>query len=138
MKWDRLLSYLLAVFTTVTNYFLGGFDTALQTLCMFMVLDYITGITAAHRNEEVSSSKCRKGINRKIMILVVVGVAVAIDRVTNAQGMIRNMVIFFYTSMEGISILENAARMGVPIPEFLTKALIQLKEGNKKSKKEND
>lgn len=138
MKWDRTFSLSVAVVTTVMNYVFGGFDTALQTLCLFMVLDYLTGITAAHKNEDVSSSKCREGIKRKVAVLVIVAVGVAIDRVTTANGMIRNMVIFFYISMEGISILENTSRMGVPIPEILNKALVQLKEGNKKEKRRDD
>ena len=74
-------------------------------------------------------------ILKKVTILITVAVGVIVDKTTGGQGLVRSMVILFYAGLEGISILENAGRMGVPIPEKLQDALIQLKEGNKKEVK---
>ncbi|WP_039232440.1 phage holin family protein, partial [Clostridium novyi] len=114
------------------NHFLGGWDTILQTLMLLMMLDYITGIICAGKDKSLSSSAGFKGLCKKIIILIIVGVGVSVDNATGANGMIRSMLIFFYASMEGISILENATRAGVPVPKQLKETLVQLREGNKK------
>ena len=138
MKWDKILSTIIAGVGACANYFFGGWDMALKTLALFMILDYLTGLICAGKDKMISSSTGFKGIGKKILILIIVGVAVSIDNVTGANGMVRSMIIFFYASMEGISILENAARAGVPVPEQLKNMLIQLKEGNKKAIKEQE
>ncbi|EJO5349395.1 phage holin family protein [Clostridium botulinum] len=132
MKWNRILSTIIAGAGAYANYFFGGLDKALKTLLLLMILDYISGLICAGKDKTISSSAGFKGLGKKIIILIIVGVGVSIDNVTGAQGMIRSMVIFFYASMEGISILENATRVGVPVPDGLKNMLIQLKEGNKK------
>ncbi len=113
--------------------FLGGWDMGLQVLVLFMIMDYMTGISRAYKDKELSSAIGIDGILKKIMILFIVAVAVGIDNVTGANGIIRQASIWFYIGMEGISIMENAARIGVPIPEKIKDALLQIKDGGKKS-----
>lgn len=136
MKWDKTVSSIIAILGGLVNYLWGGWDMALRTLLLFMVLDYVLGVICGFKEQELSSDVAFKGILKKVTILIVVTVGVAIDGAVNTQGLIRSMVIFFYAGLEGISILENAGRMGVPIPDKLKDALIQLKEGNKKEVKE--
>jgi len=135
MKLDKIFSSTVAIFGSAINYLWGGWDMALRTLLLFMLLDYILGVICGIKDKKLSSEIAFKGIFKKITILIVVAVGVSLDNMTNAQGLIRGLVIFFYMGLEGISILENAARMGVPIPDKLKDVLVQLKEGNKKELK---
>ena len=135
MKWDKILSSIIAGLGACANYFFGGLDMALKTLLLLMVLDYITGLICAGKDKALSSSTGFKGLCKKILILIIVGVSVSVDNATGTNGIVRSMVIFFYASMEGISILENATRAGVPVPEQLKEMLVQLKKGNKKEVK---
>lgn len=136
MKWDKTVSSVIAILGGLVNYLWGGWDMALRTLFLFMVLDYVLGVICGFKEQELSSEVAFKGILKKITILIIVAVAVSLDNTFNTQGTIKSMTIFFYAGLEGISILENAGRMGVPIPGKLKEALIQLKEGNKKEVKE--
>ncbi|WP_283591350.1 phage holin family protein [Clostridium butanoliproducens] len=138
LQWDRFISTVVAGAGTCANYFFGGLDMALKTLLLLMVLDYITGLICAGKDKSLSSSAGFKGLAKKIIILIIVGVGVSVDNATGANGIVRSMVIFFYASMEGISILENATRAGVPIPDKLKDMLVQLKEGNKKEIKREE
>jgi len=133
MKWDKILSTSLAILGGCVNYLWGGWDMVLKTLVLFMVLDYVLGVICGFKDKKLSSAVAFKGIFKKITILIVIAVAVHLDNLFNTQGTVRSMAIFFYAGLEGISILENAGRMGVPIPEKLKEALVQLKEGNKKA-----
>lgn len=135
MKWDRLVASFTATFGTVATYLWGGTDEVLILLITLMSLDYILGTMCGIREKCLSSEIGFYGILKKVTILIIVAVAVVIDNGTGGQGLIRSMVILFYAGLEGISILENARRMGVPIPEKLNEALIQLREGNKKEVK---
>lgn len=132
MKWDKILSTTIAGLGACANYFFGGLDMALNTLLTLMLLDYITGLICAGKDKTLSSSIGFVGLCKKIIILIIVALGVKVDNITGSTGTIRTLVIFFYASMEGISILENATRAGVPVPEQLKEMLIQLKEGNKK------
>lgn len=132
MNWDKVISAIIAVLGACVNYAFGGLDMALQTLLWMMTLDYCTGLICACKNKSLSSSIGFKGLYKKVMILIIVALAVAIDNITGTNGLTRNLIIFFYASMEGISILENATMIGVPFPEQLKDILIQLKDGNKK------
>ncbi len=137
MKLDKIFSSAVAIFGSAVNYLWGGWDMALRTLLLFMALDYILGLICGTKDKKLSSNTAFRGIFKKITLLIVVAVAVSLDNVTNADGLIRGLVLFFYIALEGISILENAARMGVPIPEKLKDVLVQLKEGNKKENSRN-
>lgn len=137
MRWNKAISMCIAGFGAAANYLWGGVDLALKTLLLFMLLDYITGLICATKDKCLSSAIGFNGILKKVMILIVVAVAVNIDGIINTNGMTRSLVIFFYVSMEGISILENAARMNVLVPDELREKLLQLKDGGKKEVKED-
>ncbi|MBV1819908.1 phage holin family protein [Clostridium cochlearium] len=114
------------------GWILGGADGFLYALIAFVVIDYLTGIMASILEQRLSSEVGFRGIFKKILIFVLVGVANIIDSYLIGNGSaIRTAVIFFYISNEGISILENATRIGLPIPERLKNVLEQLKEENK-------
>ena len=111
----------------------GIWDTALIVLVSFMALDYLTGVLRAWINKEVSSDIGLKGIARKTVIFIVLIVAVLLDRLLNTGTWVfRTLVCYFYIANESISLLENCSALGLPIPEQLKDALIQLKEGEKK------
>lgn len=129
---------IIAVVGTGLTWLLGGWDTALVVLIAFMVLDYITGLLRAWTNKEVSSDVGFKGIARKTVIFIVLIVAVLLDRLLNTGTWVfRTLICYFYIANEGISLLENSIAMGLPVPEQLKNALIQLREGNKKDLKKD-
>lgn len=109
------------------GYFLGGCDGLLIALVVFAVADYLTGVMCAVADKKLSSAVGFKGICRKVLIFLLVGIANIIDvQVIGTGSVIRTAVIFFYLSNEGVSILENAAHLGLPIPEALKAALEQI------------
>ena len=118
------------VFTAVggwLGYFLGGCDGLLIALVVFVVADYITGVMCAVSDKKLSSEVGFEGICRKIIIFLLVGIAHILDVTMIATGsVLRTAVIFFYLSNEGVSLLENAAHLGLPIPEKLKDVLEQL------------
>ena len=119
------------------GWFLGGFDGLLYALLAFIIIDYITGVLCAIENHELSSEVGFKGVTRKCMIILLVGIANIVDiDVIGTGSVLRAAVCFFYISNEGLSILENAAILGLPIPEQLRKVLKQIKNraGNEKLK----
>lgn len=120
------------VFTMIggwLGYFLGGFDGLLYALVVFMAADYITGVMCAVSDKKLSSAVGFKGICRKVLILMLVGIANLLDvQVIGTGAVLRTAVIFFYLSNEGVSLLENAAHLGLPIPEKLKEVLAQLHE----------
>ena len=136
---DNLLNYLkgvVAIVGTALTWFFGAWDTALMVLVCFMVLDYCTGVIRAFINKEVSSDIGLKGIARKTVILIVLIVAVLLDRLLNTGTWVfRTIVCYFYIANEGISLLENCAGLGLPVPESIQNALVQLKDGEKKELK---
>lgn len=114
------------------GYILGGHDSFLYALIAFVVIDYLTGIMLAIIRKEVSSEIGFRGIFKKVMIFLMVAIGHTIDAyLIGNGGAIRTAVIFFYISNEGISILENSANIGLPIPEKLKNILVQLKEDKK-------
>lgn len=122
---------------TGLTWLLGAWDTALVVLVAFMVMDYATGLLRAWINKEVSSDIGLKGIARKAVIFIVLIVAVLLDRLLNTGSWVfRTLICYFYIANEGISLLENCAGLGLPIPEALKNALSQLKDGEKKEIKQ--
>ena len=116
------------------GYFLGGCDGLLLALVLFAVADYITGVMCAVADKKLSSEVGFKGICRKVIIFMLVGIAHIIDVNVIATGsVLRTAVIFFYLSNEGVSLLENAAHLGLPIPEKLKIVLEQLHDRSEKS-----
>ena len=109
------------------GYFVGGWDGMLIALVVLMALDYITGVMCAIADHKLSSSVGFKGICKKVFILMLVGVANIVDvHVVGSGSALRAAVICFYLSNEGVSILENAGHIGLPIPEKLKVVLEQL------------
>ena len=119
-----------AVFTMVggwLGYFLGGCDGLLFALVVFVVMDYVTGVMCAAADRKLSSEVGFKGICRKVLIFMMVGIANVLDVLIIGSGsVLRTAVIFFYLSNEGLSLLENAGHLGLPIPEKLKAVLEQL------------
>ena len=109
------------------GYFLGGLDGLMIALIIFMALDYITGIMCAVIDKRLSSAVGFKGICKKVLILMLVGVANVMDvHVVGTGSALRGAVIAFYLSNEGLSLLENAAHIGLPIPDRMKNVLAQL------------
>ena len=115
------------------GYFLGGCDGLLYALLAFVVLDYITGVMCAVSDKKLSSAVGFKGICRKVLIFSLVGIGNLLDtQVFGETGVLRTAIIFFYLSNEGLSLVENAAYLGLPIPEKLKKVLEQLHDRSEK------
>lgn len=118
------------VFTAVggwLGYFLGGCDGLLIALVVFVAVDYVTGVMCAISDKKLSSEVGFKGICRKVLIFLLVGIANILDvQVIGTGSVLRTAVIFFYLSNEGVSLLENAAHLGLPVPEKMKDILAQL------------
>ena len=109
------------------GYFLGGCDGLLYALLAFVVIDYITGVMCVIADKNLSSEVGFKGICRKVLIFLLVGIANVLDvQVIGTGSVLRTAVIFFYISNEGVSLLENAAHLGLPVPEKIKIVLEQL------------
>lgn len=109
------------------GYFLGGVDGLMTALIIFMVTDYVTGLMCAIVDKQLSSSVGFKGLFKKMLIVILVGIAHIVDmHVVGTGEALRSAVICFYLSNEGVSLLENAAHLGLPIPEKLKAILAQL------------
>ncbi len=115
------------------GWFLGGYDGFIYALIAFVVIDYLLGVMCAILEKHLSSDVGAQGIFKKVVIFSLVGIAHIIDQNIIGDGSaIRTAVIFFYLSNEGISIIENATRLGLPIPSKLRDVLEQLKDGGDK------
>lgn len=115
------------------GYFLGGWDGLLYALIAFVVIDYVTGVMCAISNHTLSSEVGFKGICRKVLIFLLVGIGSILDaHVIGSGSVLRTAVIFFYISNEGVSILANAARLGLPVPEKIKVVLEQLHDRSAK------
>ena len=118
------------------GWLLGGFDGFLYALIAFAVIDYITGVMCAISDKKLSSEVGFNGICRKVLIFVLVGIGNMVDvYVLGEAGVLRTAVIFFYLSNEGVSLLENSAHLGLPIPQKLKSVLEQLHNRNEKEEK---
>lgn len=121
------------------GYFLGGCDGLLYALIAFVVIDYLTGVMCAITDKKLSSAVGFKGIFRKVLIFLLVGIANVIDvEVIGTGAVLRTAVIFFYISNEGVSLLENAGHLGLPIPEKIKTVLEQLHDRAENGKEGNE
>lgn len=131
----NFISTIQVIFAAIGGYigwFLGGIDGFMYALIAFVVIDYITGVMVAILEKKLSSAIGARGIFKKVLIFTLVGVGNLIDLYVIQNGSaIRTAVIFFYLSNEGISIIENAGIIGLPIPEKLKKVLEQLNKEDK-------
>lgn len=115
------------------GWFLGGCDGLLYALIAFVTVDYVTGVMCAVVDRKLSSSVGFKGIFRKVLIFIMVGIAHILDTQVIGNGsVLRTAVIFFYISNEGVSLLENSGHLGLPIPAKLKEVLKQLHERSEK------
>ena len=118
------------------GYFLGGMDGLMIALVVFMALDYITGLMCAVIDKKLSSAVGFKGIFKKVLIFALVGVANILDvNVIGTGSVLRTAIIFFYISNEGVSLIENAGHLGLPIPAKLKAVLEQLHDRAEKEDK---
>ena len=122
---------IFATLLTVFVYLVGGLDVALIALLVAIVLDYLSGIIKAYVTKQLSSQTGFRGIVKKVAVLMIVMLAVLVDRVTGETGAIRTLVIYYFVANEGLSIIENLGQAGVPIPQSIKKALKALKKENK-------
>lgn len=118
------------------GWFLGGCDGLLIALILFMAVDYVTGVMCAVVDKRLSSTVGFKGIFKKVLILMLVGIAHMLDAAVIGTGsVLRTAIIFFYLSNEGVSLLENATHLGLPVPEKLKAVLQQLHDRAEKEGK---
>lgn len=123
------LSTLFTILCTAATYLFGGWDVALAVLIAFMVIDYLTGVVNAILDKRLSSRVGFKGLAKKLFVVLMLIVAVLLDRLVNdGQWIFRTLVAYFYIANEGISIIENIALLGVPIPQKIVEILEQIKE----------
>lgn len=128
-RFLEVLKYFVAILGTMFTWLFGAWDLALTILIVFMVLDYCTGVLKGYVNKELSSDVGLKGLARKAVILIVLIVAVCLDRLLNTgHWVFRTLVAYFYIANEGLSLIENCAALGAPVPSQITDALVQLKE----------
>ena len=129
MKTDSLVSFLIGTFGFFFGAFLGGVDGLMTAVLAFMAIDYVTGMIAAWKDGKLSSRKGFIGLARKVCILFLIAVGHMLDvYVIKGQAAFRTMVIFFFIANEGISILENCGRIGIPIPSKLKDAIEKLRD----------
>jgi len=126
----EVFNTVMAFIGTSFIYLIGGLDVAMACLLVAIVLDYISGIIKAYECKVLSSKIGFRGILKKVGVLLVVMLAVLIDRVTGETGAIRTLVIYYFVANEGLSIVENLAEAGIPIPKSIKKALKALKKEN--------
>lgn len=132
---ESFIKIALASIGTALVYLFGGFDVAMQCLLIAIALDYISGLIKAYNTKQLSSKIGFKGILKKVGILIIVILSVLLDRVAGQTGAIRTLVIYYFVANEGLSILENLAQAGLPIPKAIKNALKALKnQSNGKGK----
>lgn len=127
MDYAKIFRTIVAGLASVATFVFGKPDVWLMSLLAMVIADYISGLAAASINNELSSKVGFNGILKKVMYFFVVAVAHCIDVATGAGGVLQNLTIGFLIANEGISVLENCAKCGIPIPERLLNALAQIK-----------
>lgn len=125
-KYFNSISNIFGIVGGIIVYLLGGWDTLIVVLLTLMCLDFATGILKGIYTKKLSSNAGRKGIVKKISILVIVSVAVMCEKIGIPA--MREITIMFFAVNEGLSILENVSEMGIPIPEQIKNALLQIRE----------
>ena len=126
-NFGKVVYTMIAVILGAVVNALGGFDSALRLLIVLIVADYVTGIAAAIKLQKLDSSVGFTGLIKKVIILILVWVGFELDKSLGSQ-FLRNAIIFFYASNEGVSVLENTSKLGVPYPDKLKDILEQLKD----------
>lgn len=136
--WNAI-QFMFAAIGGWLGYFLGGCDGLLYALIAFVTIDYLTGVMCAINAKTLSSEVGFKGICRKVLIFLMVGIANILDvHVIGTGSVLRTAAIFFYISNEGISLLENASHLGLPVPKKVKDVLEQLHDRAEDEEKEED
>lgn len=135
---DVLIKSFIFTFGGFCGYFLGGWDTTLRVLLIMAAIDYITGVIAAGYNGELKSKVGFKGIAKKVVLFLLVGAATQADLAIGTNSAIREATIFFFIGNELLSLLENAGKMGIPLPQSLTNAVEVLGGKQKQEDKKGD
>lgn len=130
--------YIGAASGTLFTWLFGEWEVGLQILVTCMILDYIMGLLCGKKEENLSSEIGYLGLKKKFTVLIILILAVLIDRLLGQGAVFRTLVIYFYIGIEGLSILENASRLNPNIPNPLKEALVQLKEGQRKEIKDDN
>ena len=126
----NVFKMIVAALGTGATYLLGDWDTVLVVLLIFIALDYVTGVLVAFINKQLNSQIGFKGLAKKALIIVILIMAVCLDRLLGNEGwVIRTLVCYFYIANEGISLLENAGNLGLPVPQKIKDVLEQLNKG---------
>lgn len=119
----------LSFLSTAFIYLFGDIDVALECFIVAVILDYVTGILSAGYQKKLNSKIGFKGILKKIALFCLIALAVIIDKITGASGIVRTLIIYYLVANEGLSIIENLAEMNIIIPEFIKEKLEQIKKG---------
>ena len=127
MNVVNIIKTILTAIITWIGWLIGGYDTMMIALLLFMIIDYLSGVMCAVINKKLSSKIGFKGIFKKIMIILLAGITNLLGQATGIDGL-RYIVISFYLANEGISIIENASILGLPVPKKVKDVLEQLKE----------
>ncbi|PED84291.1 holin [Bacillus pseudomycoides] len=135
---DVLVKTFVTTFGAFCGYFFGGWDTVLQILVIMAAIDYLTGMIAAGYNGELKSKVGFKGIAKKVVLFLLVGVASQLDAAFGSNSAIREATIFFFMGNELLSILENAGRMGIKLPSALSNAVEILGGKQKQEERKGD
>lgn len=123
----NFISDVISVILTTIVYVLGGWDVALISMVIVVIIDYITGVASAFYNKKLSSKQGLKGIIKKFCYFLIVALAVVIDNLLGQSGIIRTLVIYFFVANDGLSVIENMAEMDIKLPRKLIDALEELR-----------
>lgn len=123
----NFISDVISVILTTIVYILGGWDVALISMVIVVIIDYITGVASAFYNKKLSSKQGLKGIIKKFCYFLIVALAVVIDNLLGQSGIIRTLVIYFFVANDGLSVIENMAEMDIKLPKKLIDALEELR-----------
>ena len=123
----NFISDVISVILTTIIYVLGGWDVALISMVIVVIIDYITGVASAFYNKKLSSKQGLKGIIKKFCYFLIVALAVVIDNLLGQSGIIRTLVIYFFVANDGLSVIENMAEMDIKLPKKLIDALEELR-----------
>lgn len=127
---NEWISAIFSVIATTFIWLVGGFDVAISCLLVAIVIDYVSGLIKAYNTKTLSSSIGFRGILKKVGILLIVMLSVIVDRITIDNGGVRTLVIYYFVANEGLSVIENLAQAGLPVPKQLKNALKVIKKGN--------
>lgn len=133
---ETIVKSVIGITGGVLSFLLGEWTPLLTALCVFVVIDFLSGLLAGSKNEGLNSSKGFKGIPRKVLIFLMVAIGHTVDRLLGMDGhLFRDIVVYFYLANELISIIENTGRAGLPVPPVMTKIIAILKEKGDKTNK---